>query len=866
MQLADDDPQRAVTAARLALRRAIREHDFGAGSIAQRAIGYSLMMCGDMDAAIGQLRGAIRLGIRAQAPELAARARVIMAFAVNQRGRPQSALRELAAALDDLDDHARAKARTQRGVILWQLGRLDEALEEYRTALPVLRRVGDSRSVQRTLLNRGILYAERYAFAPAIADLQESARLCLKDGRELSLGIVEANLGWAMTLRGDVPAALEHLGRAERRIKANGGLLGPVIQDRCGLLLSVGLLVEARTAAVRAVEAYKAEHRRLRLPEARLQLAQIALLSGEPAETLSHAAKAHREFTAQRRREWAALAQVTLLRARLVTGQRCLISEDRLDDMVTTLGHAGWPAAALECRLVAARLAAARGHRERARQWLMDARSTLPGRPPAALRGRVYYADALLHQYDGDRCGAARAARRGLRVLDDHCAAIGAADVRAHLSLYRADLTELGLRGALDSGRLPAVFEWVERGKATQLRCAPLRPPTDPQQARLLSELRSVATQFDQRATAGLASRHVQLERQVRDHSRQQRGQFGDVPSPVSMRAMSACLGNRVLVEYFQFGGLLHGLSLAHGRLRLRVIGEVAAVSELVRRMRFALHRLAASYVKPASKAAAQMLLRRTASLVDTLLLEPFTSDIGDQHLVVVPTGPLHGLPWSTLPSCEGRPLAVTPSATLWHIGYERVAPSSATVAVAAGPQLPGARSEAAAVAAVHGVAPMLDESATVEATLAALRTADLVHLAAHGRLVAENPLFSSLLMTDGPLMVYDLEQLPQLPQTVVLAACDSGRSAVFTGDELLGLGAAFMARGTAQLIASVVPIPDAYAGPLMIEFHRRLVAGQAPAAALASTQQQLAGDDPNTLAAAAGFLCLGVGATAICD
>lgn len=61
------------------------------------------------------------------------------------------------------------------------------------------------------------------------------------------------------------------------------------------------------------------------------------------------------------------------------------------------------------------------------------------------------------------------------------------------------------------------------------------------------------------------------------------------------------------------------------------------------------------------------------------------------------------------------------------------------------------------------------------------------------------NPLFSSLRFADGPFTVYDLERLGQVPHLVVLAACDSGRSAVRPGDELLGHGVAFLTHGTSN-------------------------------------------------------------------
>ncbi|HVN12155.1 MAG TPA: CHAT domain-containing protein, partial [Kineosporiaceae bacterium] len=118
----------------------------------------------------------------------------------------------------------------------------------------------------------------------------------------------------------------------------------------------------------------------------------------------------------------------------------------------------------------------------------------------------------------------------------------------------------------------------------------------------------------------------------------------------------------------------------------------------------------------------------------------------------------------------------------------------------------------------------------------------------------------SRLTLADGPLLVHDLERVTTLPHTVVLAACDSGRSAVLAGDELLGLGAAFLAGGTAQLVAPVVPVPDHETGTLMRALHREIAGGAVPAAALRTVQRGLADGSPAAFAAAVGFVCLGAG------
>ena len=66
-----------------------------------------------------------------------------------------------------------------------------------------------------------------------------------------------------------------------------------------------------------------------------------------------------------------------------------------------------------------------------------------------------------------------------------------------------------------------------------------------------------------------------------------------------------------------------------------------------------------------------------------------------------------------------------------------------------------------------------------------------LVHVAAHGRFRADNPMFSALEMADGPLMVHDLEQLRRAPHRIVLSACDSGIMVPVGAGELLGLASA---------------------------------------------------------------------------
>ena len=167
---------------------------------------------------------------------------------------------------------------------------------------------------------------------------------------------------------------------------------------------------------------------------------------------------------------------------------------------------------------------------------------------------------------------------------------------------------------------------------------------------------------------------------------------------------------------------------------------------------------------------------------------------------MIVPTGELHALPWSMLPSLAHRPLTVAPSLRLWHRAVRRAPAPNAAMVLAAGPRLPAATEEIETLRARHPEAVALTgDGATVAAVASALDGADSAHLAAHGRFRDDNPLFCSLELADGALTVYDLERLRRTPRRLVLSSCESGLSTVHAGDELMGFTAAVFALGTAD-------------------------------------------------------------------
>ena len=865
LELAERDPARVRADGPAALRAAATEGDQAATSVIHRALGISDRELGDLGGAQRHLSQAVRTAERSGLAALAARARFSLAGVLILRGEPARALRELDRAAPALTGRDRARLEFQQATVWYSLGDLAAALAGYRRAQAGLRRAGDELFLAKLHNNRGLLHLHRGELRAAEADLLEAERLYTGLERPAAAADLHQNLGQLAARRGDLPAALGWLDRADEWARSSGRVDAVGLLDRCTALLAAHLVVEARQAAETAVRLLEAEGRH-QLAEAHWLLASAAMLDDDLAVARTAAARARRLFARQRRRRWAAVARHAEIRGAWLDGDRSPALLDAARRCADDLAEAGLLVAGLDARLIAGQLALALGRPRVARGQLDQARRARRS-GPVDLRARAWHAEALSRLAAGNRRGAEAALRAGLRALDSVRVSLGAAELRAHLSGHGVELARLGLRMALEDRSPAQVLAWAERSRARSLQPRPVRPPDDPELATALAELRAVTEELDQAAVETgaaprLLARQAALERSVRRRTRRLAGAGGggsaDGPPPAVLHER---LGQQALVEIVRLDRQLHAVVVAERRRSLHALGDVSTVATELAGLRFGLERLAFGHSSARARAAAAAAIRDAAAQLDEALLAPLAGRIGDRPLVIAPTGLLHAMPWAALPSCAGRPVTVAPSAALW-LGAgtrPRAAPAARTV-LAAGPDLPGAREEVAALASRYPAATCLaGADATVDATAAALDRAGLAHVAAHGRFRADHPSLSSLRLHDGPLTVYDLEALERAPTTLVLSACDSGLSEVRPGDELMGLVATLLRLGTRTIVAPVVAVPDTATMPLMLALHDGLCRGLPPAEALAAAGSAGdAGDD--ALVASAGFVCFGAG------
>jgi tetratricopeptide (TPR) repeat protein len=865
--LAYTEPARARRLAESALREAVGDAEVT--TAAQRALGMAAAASGDFADAIDRLQCAAEVADQARLATRAGEARGSLAYVRLLTSGAQDALRELDRADAILREGvSAARLQMQRGLVLSEVRRFGEAAASLDRALRTLERAGGNDLLEADIRNnRAIVCLGARDWDGAYAELRRAEALFTRGGHHGRTAMVYHNRGIADALRGDLPAALSAFDESGKRYRSAGLHSGLLYVDRAEALLAVHLVAEARTAAAQAIEEFTQQRNAVDLVQARLLLAEAALLGGDTATALTEADQARRSARRQDRPGWAALAGYVLLQARWRAGERNRSALNAATRMAGELRDAGWLVQSHDARLIAAQIALGLGRSDLARYELIRARSA--GRSGSAeLRMRARHAEAILRRAEGDRRGAARAVRAGLAILDQFQASLGATDMRAHAFAHVEDLARVGVELAAESGPAASVLAAAERARAGALRFRPVRPPDDAELAGDLAELRQVVTELrsgDVAASASLIARQQTLERAVRDRARHAAGSSTRPVRTPGVAALRAALAGSTLIEYLELSGDLHAVVVSDAPLSFHRLASVAVVQEALDALRTGLSWLALGVGSERSSTAVAEVVDRRARELDDLLLKPVRGATSNAALVIVPTGVLHAMPWSALPSCASRVVCVAPSATLWYRAATDSRASDGPTVLAHGPGLRHASAEVRELGQLYGTATVLTGAeASVAALLAALEGADVAHLTAHGHFRAENPMFSALRFADGPLTVYDLERVGVPPRHVVLASCDSGLANVNSGDEIIGLAAALLAMGTVTLIAAVVPVPDEASRSLMLRFHQHLKAGRGAADALKHARADTTGHPDHTATAASvaasGFLCLGAG------
>ena len=853
LPLAVSRPHDALLAARSVLAGQPSAYD---ASLAHHAIGIVLRDRGNLPEAIAALRNGVRLARASGRPEREADVQATLGITLAWAGRSRQGLAVLDRAVAASRGGPAGRVLFRRALVLYEMGRFREAHEDLCHALPYLRRAGDVEWEPRSLTLRAHVFLAFGLPGRADADFARAEELLATGKQELEYAKARHNRGLVTLSRGDLPEALAFFDEAGNRYDALGVTNPDLSIDRCWALLAAGLAAEAEQETGTALGRIPPEGGiTYRTAELLFAAATAALAAGHPANARQRAAQARRLFRSQKRALWEARAELVLIEARYAAGEHSAALFRYAEEVAARL-EASRAGEAMQAHLLAGRIALSRGSATTATPHLERAARARRRGPPLP-RSVAWLARALQADARGNAHATVAACARGLDALEEHQVRLGATELRAYGTAHGAELATLAQRDALRRGDARRLLFWSERWRATALaaRSSPIRD--DKELAAELEALRGVSRLLG--AIEMAASRRNALERErrrleaaVQARTRRSPGSHKPGEGEFSLDELFDELGGSTLIELVHVDSVLHAIIVADRRVRRHTVGSIP--EREVQLNRFMLRRLAHGPPQPGD----ERVLKYRGIKLESSLLGGAVAELGDGPVVVIPPARLRAVPWTLMPSLRDRVVTVAPSASTWVRARRTRPPAQQRVALIVGPGLATKGAEVAPLRSLYPEAVMLGHgSATAGHVLGALDGASLAHIAAHGTFRADNPMFSSILLDDGPLTVHDFERMGRAPYRLILSSCDSGVAAAVGADELLGLVSSLVPLGAAGIVASIVPVNDLAAVPLMLALHDALQRGVTlPEALLAA--RQAASDDPLAQATAHSFMTLG--------
>jgi len=798
----------------------------------------------------------VAVGLFASAGDQPALARALIALAQERIdvGRFDEAIAVLDEAESGVTGADKALVAAQRALALQRAGRVIDARDDFDRAVNAFESAGMEVEAAVVKQNRALVHAYRGELDEADQDLEAAATVFSRHAQPIRSAEVVHNQGFVAARRGDLPRALSLFDQAQRRAAELGALRPEMLVDRVEVCLQAGLSQEGRALAEAAVGILEDAGFTADVPEACLLAARGCEQDGDQSAARNWALRAVELFGDQERPRWEILARYGVLRAE---GAGDSPPPDLADRLVRTAGElrrAGWAGPAVEAEVLAVELLVREGRLGAARDILGQ---LAPGvarmLPLSRLGARLCQARWLLAA--GDAQGAERALVSGLRALLSYQATLGSIELRAAAGGRASDLMALGVAVARASGRPARALWWMETVHAAQ-RTDPGGRVEDPEMDASLASLRDVMTLLARepanvKETTVLRRRQSLLEEVVRRRSRHAVGLRAFGRRTFSVDGISEALGDKLLVEFAPVDKCLVAVVLYHGECRLVELASLSEVRHAVASLRLALQ----SALVTSPPLSALEALEAAGNTVQGLVLDPLSLPRADE-VVVVADGPVASTPWALLPDLAGTALVIAASADAALRPPKRFPSTELRVLTLAGPDLRYAEEEAEAVSALwQGSATFLKGArASVGAAKAAMKSADVVHVAAHGVFRGDNPLLSSIRLSDGPMTGDELAQATKAARLVVLSCCNSGMADA-SG---IGLSRLLTGAGATSVVASVSPVSDEGSVDLMIALHGELVRHTNPASALTAARQAAGG--PLGSPSSAGFACFGNG------
>jgi len=774
------------------------------------------------------------------------------------------------------------------GNIFHRQDRFEEALAHYERAYKALSAFEDWEHVAVTLHNMAMCLINLNDFPRSLDCYQRARDLCVRHDLPRLRDQADYNIAYLYYFRGEYSRAIEMLLSTRRACETSGDVYRFALchLDLSDIYLELNLSEEAREMAHDGFLRFE----KLGMGyEAAKTLANEAIAHGQQGKTvqaLERFAKAREMFSREKNLVWPWLLdlyQGLLLfhEGRYFEARRlCAGAAEFFDGMPL-------PGKALLARLLLARIALQVGDLAAAEAETNAAVTKLSNLQAPVL---VYQTHLLLGQIAGNRgdrvaaYAAYQEARKALEALRTRLQSeeLKISFVKNRMQVYEA-MVELYLDPANNEISVDEAFSCIEAAKSRSMiemifqsgQSLPMGEAGQSEFVRKIRDLREELNWYyhrieleqlrpEQRSRERIEllqqeaqSHENELLRALRELPAHERENATlEAPADFSIAKLQASLpASTVLVEYYSTGDRLLAAVVGGGGIEILPVSVVSRVTNLLHLLRFQLakFRMGAPY----TERFAQPLLRATLGHLEGLyreLIEPIRARLACKHVVFVPHGPLHFLPFHALRNgeeylCDAYTVSYAPSATVFGLCQQKTAGERRSSLVLGIPdeRAPLILSEVQSVAALL---PQTELFVGTQATAQVLRErgpeTGLLHVATHGIYRQDNPMFSGIKMGDGYLNLYDLYQMRLGAKLVTLSGCATGMNFVADGDELLGLQRGLFCAGASSLLLSLWDVHDRSTAELMQEFYRGYIGSGDMAGSLQGAMRKLREQNPH--------------------
>jgi tetratricopeptide (TPR) repeat protein len=775
------------------------------------------------------------------------------------------------------------------GNIFHRQDRFEEAIEHYERAYKTLSEFENWERAAITLHNMAMCLISLNDFARSLECYQKSRELCERYGMPLLRDQADYNIAYLYYFRGEYSRAIEMLFATRRACEVTGDAYHFALchLDLSDIYLELNLSEEAREMAREGFLRFE----KLGMGyEAAKTLANEAIAYGQQGKTvqaLERFAKAREMFAREKNLVWPWLLdlyQALLLfhEGRYFEARRLCSGAAAFFDQTVLSGKAAL------ARLLLARIAMQVGDSDAAEAETAAALSKLEKVQAPVLAYQAHFLKGQLAQGRGDRNAALAAyqeARKALEALRNrlHSEELKISFVKNRLQVYEA-LVDLHLSD-FEGGEaaVSEAFSCIEAAKSRSMsemifQSGQSLPLGDPGQSELVRRIRDLREELNWyyhrieleqlRPEESAARRLQQLQEKAVSHENELLRTLRELPinerenatleppADFSLERLQAALPpDTALVEYYSTGDRLLAAVVTRQAIRIIPVSVVSRVLHFLHLLRFQLSkfRMGAAYTHRFE----QPLLQATQGHLEALyadVIVPLREHLTEKHLVFVPHGALHFLPFHALRSgegylCDDYTISYAPSATVFALCQEKTAGNTPNSLVMG---IPDERAPQI-LTEVESVAPLLPHAELFvgpEATADVLRsrgaTSSLLHIATHGTYRQDNPMFSGIRLGDGYVNLYDLYQIRLPAKLVTLSGCATGMNFVSAGDELLGLQRGLFCAGATSLLLSLWDVHDESTATLMQAFYKHYVESGDMPGALQAAMKQLREQNPH--------------------